>query len=399
MSSNSDKSDLPGIRLSKADEEAFWREAEGAGSVLGNFARSLSSASAGVKRRCVQHTGAQRRGVRRSAPRPTGAVRSAVLLIAGVALLFGLGGTASGATNRVSAAETALARATRDRVAVENRLAAARTELARIERTVTRLGEEDEELTQKLAEARESMREFAIAAYIDGGKSDIMRATLDPEKAQALAWQSTLSAGQSTSAEEVSRNFEELKALNSPKRLAAAENLERARQAVTDVSNDAIQAAAFERDAEAALADARREARAAADADRAREQAAKRATAAASKADARVVNVATPVSKRRSAPVPGNSQPVEEPSSGVRGNPTQEESATLARIRRCESGGNYSIVSASGRYRGAYQFDYRTWAGVGGTGDPAAASPAEQDYRALILLRQRGTRPWPVCGR
>jgi hypothetical protein len=82
-----------------------------------------------------------------------------------------------------------------------------------------------------------------------------------------------------------------------------------------------------------------------------------------------------------------------------RGNPTAEESATLARIRWCESRNNYSIVSASGRYRGAYQFDMATWQGVGGSGDPAAASPAEQDYRALLLLRLRGTRPWPHCGR
>ena len=81
------------------------------------------------------------------------------------------------------------------------------------------------------------------------------------------------------------------------------------------------------------------------------------------------------------------------------GGPSAAESATLARIRQCESRGNYSIVSRSGRYRGAYQFDFATWRGVGGSGDPAAASPAEQDYRALLLLRMRGTRPWPVCGR
>ncbi|MFN7150548.1 MAG: transglycosylase family protein, partial [Microthrixaceae bacterium] len=81
------------------------------------------------------------------------------------------------------------------------------------------------------------------------------------------------------------------------------------------------------------------------------------------------------------------------------GNPSAAESATLAKIRWCESRNNYSIVSASGRYRGAYQFDRTTWAGVGGSGDPAAASPAEQDYRALLLLRMRGTRPWPRCGR
>lgn len=71
----------------------------------------------------------------------------------------------------------------------------------------------------------------------------------------------------------------------------------------------------------------------------------------------------------------------------------------LARIRACESGGNYAAVNPSGKYRGAYQFDYRTWQSVGGSGDPAAASPAEQDMRAQALMSQRGSNPWPVCGR
>jgi hypothetical protein len=72
---------------------------------------------------------------------------------------------------------------------------------------------------------------------------------------------------------------------------------------------------------------------------------------------------------------------------------------TLAAIARCESGGNYHAVSPSGQYRGAFQFDYRTWASVGGRGDPAAASPAEQDQRAAKLYAQQGASPWPVCGR
>lgn len=70
---------------------------------------------------------------------------------------------------------------------------------------------------------------------------------------------------------------------------------------------------------------------------------------------------------------------------------------TLDDIKRMESGGNYSAVSSTGKYRGAYQFDRQTWASVGGTGDPAAASPEEQDARAAELMRQRGTQPWSVC--
>ncbi len=73
--------------------------------------------------------------------------------------------------------------------------------------------------------------------------------------------------------------------------------------------------------------------------------------------------------------------------------------AQLAALRRCESGGNYRAVSSSGQYRGAYQFDRRTWASVGGAGDPAAAHPVEQDHRARVLHGRAGWRPWPHCGR
>lgn len=73
--------------------------------------------------------------------------------------------------------------------------------------------------------------------------------------------------------------------------------------------------------------------------------------------------------------------------------------AHLQAIARCESGGNPRAVSPGGLYRGKYQFDLRTWASVGGKGDPAAASEAEQDRRAQILYARRGAQPWPVCGR
>ena len=71
--------------------------------------------------------------------------------------------------------------------------------------------------------------------------------------------------------------------------------------------------------------------------------------------------------------------------------------STLERIARCESGGNPGAVSASGRYRGKYQFSRATWRSVGGSGDPAAASESEQDRRAAALLAREGTAPWPNC--
>jgi Transglycosylase-like domain/Putative peptidoglycan binding domain len=70
----------------------------------------------------------------------------------------------------------------------------------------------------------------------------------------------------------------------------------------------------------------------------------------------------------------------------------------LARIAQCESGGDPTAISASGRFRGKYQFTRSTWRSMGGTGDPAKASEAEQDQRALALYQARGTAPWPVCG-
>jgi hypothetical protein len=73
-------------------------------------------------------------------------------------------------------------------------------------------------------------------------------------------------------------------------------------------------------------------------------------------------------------------------------------SATLEGIGSCESGGDPTAVSADGAYRGKYQFDYGTWASVGGSGDPAAAPEAEQDYRAAVLYSRGGSSPWPICG-
>ncbi|HET7122393.1 MAG TPA: transglycosylase family protein [Solirubrobacterales bacterium] len=72
--------------------------------------------------------------------------------------------------------------------------------------------------------------------------------------------------------------------------------------------------------------------------------------------------------------------------------------ATLESIASCESGGDPTVVSSDGTYRGKYQFDYGTWESVGGSGDPAAAPEAEQDYRAALLYERAGSSPWPVCG-
>jgi hypothetical protein len=73
--------------------------------------------------------------------------------------------------------------------------------------------------------------------------------------------------------------------------------------------------------------------------------------------------------------------------------------APLQAIAACESGGNPSAVGGGGAFRGKYQFDQATWESVGGTGDPASAPVSEQDRLAAKLYAERGSSPWPVCGR
>jgi hypothetical protein len=77
----------------------------------------------------------------------------------------------------------------------------------------------------------------------------------------------------------------------------------------------------------------------------------------------------------------------------------------LSRLRHCESTDNYGAVSSSGTYRGAYQFDQRTWDDLAGRhfawlvgADPAAAEPWWQDSMARALWSERGNKPWPICG-
>jgi soluble lytic murein transglycosylase-like protein len=71
--------------------------------------------------------------------------------------------------------------------------------------------------------------------------------------------------------------------------------------------------------------------------------------------------------------------------------------ATLDAIAACESGGDPTAVNAAGYY-GKYQFDLGTWASLGGSGNPAEAPEAEQDYRAALLYSRAGSSPWPLCG-
>ncbi|WP_282702739.1 resuscitation-promoting factor [Streptomyces sp. CC219B] len=67
-------------------------------------------------------------------------------------------------------------------------------------------------------------------------------------------------------------------------------------------------------------------------------------------------------------------------------------------LAACESGGRPDAVDPSGTYGGLYQFDTRTWQGLGGKGRPQDAPASEQTFRAKKLYVQRGASPWPHCG-
>ena len=79
--------------------------------------------------------------------------------------------------------------------------------------------------------------------------------------------------------------------------------------------------------------------------------------------------------------------------------PEGDAAAILAKIAKCESGGDPTAISADGRYRGKYQFSRATWEALGGEGDPAEADEATQDAMALKLFQERGTAPWPSCSK
>ena len=70
----------------------------------------------------------------------------------------------------------------------------------------------------------------------------------------------------------------------------------------------------------------------------------------------------------------------------------------LRSIAWCESKNDPHAIGGGGAYRGMYQFSFSTWAVVGGSGDPAAASRWEQTWRAWLLLSRHGGGHWPICG-
>jgi len=68
-------------------------------------------------------------------------------------------------------------------------------------------------------------------------------------------------------------------------------------------------------------------------------------------------------------------------------------------LAACESSLDPEALNPSGKYRGLFQFDNRSWEYVGGRGDPTRASVREQYKRAKLLQYEQGWSAWPQCSK
>ena len=83
---------------------------------------------------------------------------------------------------------------------------------------------------------------------------------------------------------------------------------------------------------------------------------------------------------------------------GAKQFPADVDALNWKSLGMCESTNNPKAVNkTNGKYFGEYQFSVETWAGVGGTGNPADASAEEQLARAKILFMKYGASQWE-CG-
>lgn len=85
-------------------------------------------------------------------------------------------------------------------------------------------------------------------------------------------------------------------------------------------------------------------------------------------------------------------------SKGAKEFPANVNALNWQALGYCESTNNPKAVNkTNGKYFGEYQFSVATWAGVGGSGNPADAAPEEQLARAKMLYMKYGAGQWE-CG-
>jgi len=326
-------------------------------------------------------------------------VRLGALLAALILSGAGLSGAQTGqvigvaeAEQRLDGARVAYADALATLAEAEQRYRRVADEAVVFESDLRRLDRSSLDTVMAYEQTLSRARDLAVSAYVRGGAHSDLESYLDADAATDVVLRMHLVAGRVDQAQEaasvlrtqrilVDREAEQVAVALAA---AAAEladadaGLERARrgeqQAYTAVL-EAIDALAGAEGAEAA-------ARAAREAEAQRAATATRPTAT------------TTGSSGGGGSGSPTTQPFEPP-----GVVDDGQADAWAKLRDCESGGDYTAVSAGGLYRGAYQFSQPTWESVGGVGDPAAASPAEQDYRARLLYERSGAGQWPLCGR
>lgn len=128
-------------------------------------------------------------------------------------------------------------------------------------------------------------------------------------------------------------------------------------------------------------------------------------TAATTSAAAVTAPIAVPAVAAAPAPPPPPARAVAPRASRTRARtaPAPAGSAgstasNFARLRQCESGGNYAANTGNGYY-GAYQFSASTWRSLGYAGLPHQATAATQDQAAIRLQARSGWGQWPSCAR
>ena len=338
---------------------------------------------------------------------------AAVIALAGVEPL-GVSPAPAGAAARtavaarqamsVDEAEAAVREAAEIRADAEDRVVELRERASTLDQELSHKSDEVQDTVARLSKAQEQAQRLAVDAYMQGAGDDELVTLFDAEEASSAAWRRHMTVGRVDQAREAAATLRSLRGTIDDDLVELTSQATEAGQDRADAETDLLQAQANESYAYDQLAQAREAdaaARAAAAAAEAQAQAAAEAEAEAAQARAGAfssgagsASSSSSSSSTSSTAGSGGGSSVATPVARVTLNADPWEY-----LRQCESGGNYQSVSSDGSYRGAYQFSQSTWEGVGGVGDPAAASPEEQDARAYMLYERSGGAPWPYCGR
>ena len=311
-------------------------------------------------------------------------------------------GVAARQAMSVDEAEAAVREAADIRAAAEDRVVELRHQASTLDQELSHKSDEVQDTVARLAKAQEQAQRLAVDAYMQGTGDDELVTLFDAEEASSAAWRQHMTVGRVDQAREAAATLRSLRGTIDDDLVELTSQATEAGQELADAETDLLQAQANESYAYDQLAQVREAdaaARAAAAAAEAQAQAAAEAEAARARAGASSSGAGSASSSGSSSSTSstagsGGGSSVATPVARVTLNADPWEY-----LRQCESGGNYQSVSSDGSYRGAYQFSQSTWEGVGGVGDPAAASPEEQDARAYMLYERAGGAPWPYCGR